>query len=191
MALSLIPEAPHIKRPDLATYNYYNIKSKKFMYNTAFIIDWDDTLLASSYITISGIDLYSERITQKMHDELVQLEDQLIVFLQNIINTKFPIFIITNAEKGWVELSSMKFIPRVHQLITDVKSNIHIMSARSTYRNLCPNDPNRWKKNAMIACVMSRFKYFDEMNLISFGDSECERNAILNCGSICVNAKIK
>jgi len=40
------------------------------------------------------------------------------------------VFIITNAADGWVELSSSRFLPKVHEVI---KSDVRIVSARSKY----------------------------------------------------------
>lgn len=46
------------------------------------------------------------------------------------------VFIITNAAEGWVEMSSARFLPRVHE---EVNSDITIISARTKFERQFPH----------------------------------------------------
>ncbi len=46
-------------------------------------------------------------------------------------------FIITNAAEGWVEMSSQRFLPRVHE---EVLEGITIISARTKFEKQFPHN---------------------------------------------------
>jgi len=72
----------------------------------------DDTLLASTVLCTSGITLQSTKMSKDLKMQFQQLETQVIRLLAKAIESACRIFIITNAECGWVELSAAKFMPR-------------------------------------------------------------------------------
>merc|ERR1711998_149070 len=51
------------------------------------------------------------------------------------------VVIITNAERGWVEMSAARFMPTTQLLL----SELTVVSARSTYEPEFPDDPLNWK----------------------------------------------
>ena len=91
------------------------------------------------------------------------------------------VVIITNAVEGWVEFSAQRFMPRVAPLL----AQICVVSARSTYEPMYPDNPLQWKVAAFEQLVgqTQPMNIVDtEENLmrsvISFGDSTHERDAV-------------
>jgi hypothetical protein len=142
---------------------------------TVIIFDWDDTLLASSFLSSKGYRLDSEKIT--CADTLAGLKEleNSVVQVLNLALTYGAVHIVTNAETGWVQLSAQKFIPGVCPLL----SKINVISARSTYENMFPDAPLKWKFYAFQERLSSVFaESKKEKNIISFGDSHVEREAV-------------
>jgi len=79
---------------------------------------------------------------------------------------------VTNAETGWVQLSAKKFLPGVVSVLDQVK----VLSARSTYETMFPDAPVKWKFCAFQERLFSDNK--SPKNVISFGDSHVEREAV-------------
>merc|ERR1712070_411570 len=51
------------------------------------------------------------------------------------------VIIVTNAEKGWVELTCAKFLPEVFPHLEGIK----VISARSAFEHVQPPSPVQWK----------------------------------------------
>jgi hypothetical protein len=143
---------------------------------TVIIFDWDDTLLASSFLSSKGyrLDSIAERIPE-VDAQLKDLEQSVVSVLTTAISYGH-VNIITNAETGWVQLSAKKFIPAVIPILDKVK----VVSARSTYENSYPENPMQWKLCAFQDKLVKCFTTTNlERNVISFGDSHVEREAVL------------
>jgi len=142
---------------------------------TIIFLDWDDTLLCSSVLSGQGIKLDSD--LEGCPDLLRQL-DELSDFVINVLNIaqKYgEVHIITNGETGWVQLSAQKFVPRVVPYL----EKIRVLSARSTFEQMFPDSPMKWKFHAFqesLAKLYSGPECFK--NVLSFGDSHAEREAI-------------
>ena len=139
------------------------------------IFDWDDTLLCSTFLSSIGYKLD----TQMDHYMIEQLKihEELIIGIFKQAITYGPVFIITNAETGWVELSSEKFIPSIIPMLQQIK----VISARSEYEKQYPNDPFKWKCcaiDSVIGHLLSDITI--NKNIMSFGDSHIERNALFS-----------
>jgi len=143
----------------------------------AIFFDWDDTLLSSSFLWNNGIRLDSE-FDPIHHSELKSNLGELACVVQNVIQkaaTFGTVHIITNAEAGWVERSAEKFLPGVLPLL----SSVEVVSARSTFEAEFPEAPLKWKEHAFD----TRLKTFlskgqSSTNVVSFGDSNVEREAV-------------
>merc|ERR1719181_518468 len=92
------------------------------------------------------------------------------------------VMIVTNGEKGWVELSCSKFVPKVAPLLEGIK----IVSARSAYGHMQPLSPLHWKRMAFrkeIALFFEVPTMLSELdcqkNIASIGDSMQERTALM------------
>ena len=86
------------------------------------------------------------------------------------------VVIITNAEQGWVEYASQRFMPRLLPLLESVR----IVSARSTYERFYPGAPLCWKAAAFAHEANQIFgeERRGPREIISFGDSNEERTAV-------------
>jgi hypothetical protein len=117
------------------------------------IFDWDDTLLASSFLASNGyrldVDMEKRENYEFVKNELKQLET-CVTNLLDIALQRGKVHIITNAETGWVELSAQKFLPSVVPYL----SKVTLISARSTYEVHYPESPVKWKYMAMYDFVV-------------------------------------
>jgi len=140
--------------------------------STVIFVDWDDTLLCSSYLSGAGYRLDSELESSSAIDrELKELESSVIGLLRLAMSFG-EVHIVTNAETGWVQLSAKKFLPGVVPVLDQVK----VLSARSTYETMFPDAPVKWKFCAFQEKLFSDSK--SPKNVISFGDSHVEREAV-------------
>lgn len=143
--------------------------------HTVIIFDWDDTLLASSFLSGKGfrLDTIMEP-SPEIETQLKELELSVINVLTLAIQYG-EVIVITNAETGWVELSAQKFIPGVVPVLNQVK----VMSARSTFEESFPESPIKWKFYAFQEKLQAHFQETKkDKNIISFGDSHVEREAV-------------
>lgn len=139
------------------------------------IFDWDDTLLASSYLTEHKLTLSS----LVFPDEVKQVLDVLARAVMAVLRVAVSlgrVYIVTNGETGWVQLSARHFMPGVEPLLKDVT----VVSARSTYQSAFCNNPQEWKCQAFSSVLGEVFGHCRDglKNVVSFGDSECERTAL-------------
>jgi hypothetical protein len=139
---------------------------------TVIFVDWDDTLLCSSFLSGAGYRLDSVMEgTSTLDKELKDLEASVISLLRLAMSFG-DVHVVTNAETGWVQLSAKKFLPGVVPLLDRVK----VLSARSTYESMFPDSPIKWKYCAFQERLNADSK--SPKNVISFGDSHVEREAI-------------
>lgn len=154
------------------TIDVYTPKRKQ---KTIIFFDWDDTLLCSSLLSGQGFKL--ETVAEPSEEMTKQLKDleQSVINVLTLAMTYGEVQIVTNAETGWVQLSAQKFIPGVVRLL----SKISVLSARSTYEEMCPGEPLKWKFYAFQERLAKTFELQGiERNILSFGDSHVEREAI-------------
>jgi len=142
---------------------------------TIIFLDWDDTLLCSSVLSGNGIKLDSN--LEGATDLLRQLDElsTSVINILNIAQTYGDVHIVTNGETGWVQLSAQKFVPRVVPLL----EKLTILSARSTFENRFPDSPMQWKFHAFQQSLADLYSGSSCIkNVLSFGDSHAEREAI-------------
>jgi len=164
--------------------------------NTVIMFDWDDTLLASSFLSARGyrVDCVESPAVLSDPSDAAQLraQEQCVVALLTLALSYGTVNIVTNAETGWVELSAQKFMPAVLPLL----SRVNVLSARSTFEPAYPEAPLKWKYYAFHerlrsvfgdGCMDARAAEADiaglpagdmKRNIVSFGDSHVEREAI-------------
>jgi len=145
--------------------------------NTVILFDYDDTVLASSFLSGKGYRLDTvDNFDLEVEAGLKELEQSVIAMLT--LAMRFGhVHIVTNAETGWVQLSAQKFIPAVLPLLSKCK----VISARSTYEGLYPEAPVKWKYCAFQEALNGVFGGMESKvakNVISFGDSHVEREAV-------------
>ena len=143
----------------------WNPKRQKPKNNSLIIFDWDDTLLCTTFLSNNNYDFESILKNPNYHDLLFKLEDKVFEILSLGIQ-KGETYIITNAEKNWVEYTSQIFFPS----ILNILPNIKIISAREENKNNFPNEKKMWKINSFIN-AFRKYDYEGIINIISIGDS--------------------
>jgi hypothetical protein len=138
-------------------------------------LDWDDTLFPSSYLASKGYRLESEFVSEEVLRQL-KLVEAWVERLLDYLATKGDVYVITNAETGWVELSSAKFIPD----LADRVKMLDITSARSKYESMFPNSPLKWKFYAFKDKLITDLGPNDNVQVLSLGDSNYEREAAIS-----------
>jgi len=146
--------------------------------NTVVIFDYDDTLLASSFLAGKGfrLDADAPEKSSEIDTGLRELEQSVISVLTQALKLGH-VHIVTNAETGWVQLSAQKFLPA----IVPILQNVRVISARSTFEGLHPDSPLKWKFCAFQEALTSVYGGLETKvakNVISFGDSHVEREAV-------------
>jgi len=135
--------------------------------------DWDDTLLCSSYLSGQGFQLDSDLAgCPEMVRQLKELEGCVVSALGVALELG-PVTVVTNAETGWVEKSAEKFLPGVLPFLSRTK----VVSARSTFESRFPDAPYDWKFHAFQESLAG-FAHCRAKNVLSFGDSHVEREAV-------------
>jgi hypothetical protein len=141
-------------------------KPKPFTSITIF--DWDDTLFATSFLMSNGRNANTKN---NSIDMISKLEKNIFILLEMCIK-KGNVYIITNAEAGWVEQSSKQYYPNLQKLL----SKVTIISARDKYHLFFPADPEFWKIQAFLDITKTIEK--DKVaNIICIGDSHIEIEA--------------
>eukprot|EP00418_Pyrodinium_bahamense_P017111 CAMPEP_0179115790 /NCGR_PEP_ID=MMETSP0796-20121207/54278_1 /TAXON_ID=73915 /ORGANISM="Pyrodinium bahamense, Strain pbaha01" /LENGTH=280 /DNA_ID=CAMNT_0020814045 /DNA_START=75 /DNA_END=917 /DNA_ORIENTATION=- len=146
--------------------------------DTIIIFDWDDTILPSSWMQREGLTLdAASRPTSEQAAQLRALAQRAARTLRSAKRLG-SVVVVTNAERGWIELSCHKFMPSLVPLLESLK----IISARSAYEKLGVTSPVEWKCRAFQSECSSFYKLTTadrKRNVLSLGDSVNERSALI------------
>eukprot|EP00347_Sterkiella_histriomuscorum_P007820 403347439 len=145
------------------------------------ILDWDDTIFPTSHLNPVDETQY-DFLLEKYSKYLIDIESEAIKLINSCLKT-CKVVIITNAKKGWVEFSSSKFMPKLHNLLMN---SVKIVSARVDYEDQYPMDTYKWKQLAfqkLWECKDLQLDKASITNLITFGDSEYEMEAARKFGA--------
>jgi hypothetical protein len=148
------------------------------MEDTILIFDWDDTVLPSTWVQEQGLGLGDESVVTPEQQAILATMSEYAAQTLNAAKRHGKVVLVTNAEHGWIELSCKKFMPDLMPALEDVKR----LSARSTYEHQGVISPFQWKYYAFDSEIKSFFKEFapdQRKNVISFGDSAHEREALI------------
>jgi len=104
-------------------------------------------------------------VTFKTYYRLAEIAASNIILLRKAI-TYGAVVIVTNSEIGWVESTCRRFLPSCVSII----DSLTILSARTTFSEIYAS-PVMWK---IMAFHRLKGSY---TNILSIGDSECERRA--------------
>jgi hypothetical protein len=149
-----------------------NTETKISPQNTLFILDWDDTLFPTSWVTRNNIDIINNSSRDRYVEHFKSLDRALHSFLKNI--SKYgKVIIVTNALKDWVKISSI-IMPQTYHLL----KGINIVSARSLFGEQT-KDVMEWKKRTFQIIIDKEFDNKKLMNIISIGDAEYEHQALV------------
>jgi hypothetical protein len=154
------------------------------MSSNYIIFDYDDTLLASHFISLNNIS-FDKLIPKETLDLFNELSIQVLKLLNKAILCG-EVVIITNAQAGWIEESSKKLMPTVYEFIINKK--IKLISARNEMEKTIP-DPTRWKAIIFQKYFELSYEKKTNINVISFGDNYYDRYALFNLTSNSINLK--
>jgi len=147
---------------------------------TILIFDWDDTILPSAWVQSQGLRLDEEsKVSVSQREELSKVANAASETLRAAKQHGTVVF-VTNAERGWIELSCQKFLPTLYPLLENVK----LLSARTTYETPALSNPQDWKLRAFdseINRIFGQEKMLEperRKNVLSLGDSMHEREAL-------------
>mmetsp|Transcript_28122 Transcript_28122/g.68483 ORF Transcript_28122/g.68483 Transcript_28122/m.68483 type:complete len:248 (-) Transcript_28122:287-1030(-) len=163
------------------------------------IVDWDDTILPSTFVDRYKID-NSKELPLHFQNLLTELSLCADKFLYEA--SKYgEVIIITNSDEGWVKYSAEKYCPS----LLPVVAKYRVVSARTRYEKFYPGQPLCWKAAAFAhevneiyeklkddssscaslegtdvssASSLESLDEEDRRQIISFGDSSEERTAV-------------
>jgi len=165
-----------------------NFDKQPIFDETVIFFDWDDTCLPSTFLSSRGfrLDTPVEHL-EELRGQLCELETSVADMLQSAM-CYGSVHIVTNAERGWVQLSCEKFLPGLVPLI----SRLPVLSARTTYESTFPGAPLKWKFYAFQQRLANSFaEPHKRKNILSLGDSYVEREAIRAVTRGCPNTTCK
>lgn len=166
---------------------------KERVQETLMIFDWDDTVLPSTWIQCQGLRL--DESSEVNSWQRAQLAEAAAITAETLRIAKQhgKVVIVTNAERGWIELSCQKFLPTLYPML----ENIKVLSARTTYEGPARSSALDWKLKAFedeITRIFGTDIVKDpsrKKNVVSFGDSVHEREALLRATSQLPNCQSK
>jgi len=160
---------------------------------TVLIFDWDDTVLPSTWVQCQGLRLdQGSELSAWQREQLVEVATVAAETLRRAKECG-TVVLVTNAERGWIELSCQKFMPTLMPSLENVK----IMSARTTYESEHNASPLDWKLRAFedeIRRVYGSATLVDlerRKNVLSLGDSVHEREALLRATALLPSCRAK
>lgn len=138
---------------------------------TLIILDWDDTLFPTTWITTNEINLKNNMDTDKYRGYFSRIDQDLYNLLYKLLQCGI-VTIVTNALINWIKLSTT-ILPKTSELLNRIK----IISARGEYQSRSSN-PMDWKKFAFESVIQGMTKKIN--NIISVGDADYEYNALIS-----------
>lgn len=151
--------------------------------DTLILIDWDDTLLPSTWLHQQGLTIDKGELSEIHRVELGCAAAEVASTLR-CAKRLGSVVVVTNAEWGWVELSCKRFLPTLWPILEGVK----IRSARSLYEPIVGLSPLLWKRNAFLDELRVFCRQGELLNpkgtkrganVVSLGDSAHERDALI------------
>jgi len=153
------------------------------------LLDWDDTIMPTTYLQRRGIDLTTTEVPEDVASALSAYGEHAANTLRALL-LHGNVVIVTNAEWGWVELTAARFLPAVEPFFRDLEC----ISARSTFEPKGYVTPAEWKEEAFAQVVNLRFGDRRGMPVLSIGDAKHEREAVhrlaLRCGIVPKSVKL-
>jgi len=135
------------------------------------ILDYDDTILASTWLSANNLSLNSTFEEVAHHAEELRVLEACAAKLLSKALELGDVHLVTNAENGWIQLTVDKFLPALKPLLP----HIQVVSARSSYEHHSSN-PREWKVLAFHSLIEKDTA--ECKNIVSLGDSHHERQAL-------------
>jgi len=134
---------------------------------TCIILDWDDTLLCTSYLALHE--------DEDMRPEVVRILQSIEVVVVELLercSRTAPTFIVTSSVSGWIEYSAARFMPGVLPALRKVC----VISARARYEDEFPGQVSKWKEQAFLD-ISRELDAQVASSVLSIGDSPMELDA--------------
>lgn len=151
------------------------------------ILDWDDTLFPTSWIDKAISNPY-------LYQDLQKIEQIVYKLFEKILDYCSIFYIVTNADSGWIEYSSSKYMPLVFNFLLLHQENVKIISARSNNSIMFPDQDYVWKlieiNNILSVLSQDSSLIYLDKQIISIGDSYIEKLATKEVASE-YNLKVK
>ncbi len=154
-----------------------------------FIIDWDDTLFPTNWVTKNNIDLTDTESLNKYKLFFIEL-DNILSNVINSLNKLGNVFIVSNASLTWIK-NCLAILPYTNKLVNAF--GINVISARDSYYNQNSlNNPEKasimeWKITCfqdilinVLNSIAGKFNEKNYLNIISIGDANYEYVALMN-----------
>lgn len=151
----------------------------EFSKNNVIILDWDNTLLPSDWLSMMGFDIntlfqYSLPLLKAIDEcEKVAIAAERLI---RAAQSYGQVIIVTNATAGWVEKTCSVFMPELYSLVM----SLPVISACQLYERIYVN-PNMWKlqtfRREVLETLFKNEPRAPRM-VLSIGDGEAERNAV-------------
>jgi len=142
--------------------------------NTLIILDWDDTMFPTSWVTSNKINVNNTNDIENYKLTFVELDQILYQLLIKCLSLG-KVIIITNASYGWIDISS-NLLPNTRLLL---EKQISIHSARDMYKDKMKLE--QWKNVAFEKEILSYFSSNNNtQNIVSIGDADYEFYALIN-----------
>jgi len=158
---------------------------------TVLIFDWDDTMLPSSWVQEKGLRLDNEVPLPPEHQRELAVLSRHVTETLRLAKQLGTVVLVTNAERGWIELSCQRFLPALGPSLESVK----MLSARSEYERPDLPSPFEWKLRAFGSEIGRNFASdvggCRKKNILSLGDSAHEREAVLRVTACMPNCRTK
>lgn len=160
---------------------------------TLFIFDWDDTVLPSTWVQSQGLRLDPSCQPSVWQRKVLTEVAAAAARTLELAKRHGTVVLVTNAERGWIELSCLKFLPALSPLLETVK----LVSARSAYEGPLCSSPLEWKLRAFDHEITRHFGIAVALdprrrkNVLSLGDSVHEREALLRAATSLPNCRSK
>lgn len=160
---------------------------------TVLIFDWDDTVLPSTWVQCQGLRLdEGSELSKWQRGQLTEVANAAAETLR-MAKQLGTVVLVTNAERGWIELSCQKFMPTLYPSLENVK----VLSARTTYESPELASPLDWKLRAFESEIQRIYgpetlpSPERRKNVLSLGDSVHEREALLRATAPLPNCRSK
>jgi hypothetical protein len=187
---------PTLKRHD--SQGNFNLKS-----NTVLVLDWDDTIFPTTFVRKDcGLDwrypmekqVRAGPALEDLKARLETLSDKVTAFLELACSLAYVV-IVTLAKNPWVHNSSGNFMPRLRDLINEKQLKIIYARDKITQQAKQAYFANAFKTSQdeaefwMKAKARAMEQEFESVhnalriswkNIISFGDSDFERVALVH-----------
>ena len=156
-----------------------------FRSDQAIVIDWDDTILPTSFVrgnfrVENSYENNLKSVLELCPDEWKEFDSFVSKFLLELSRTSI-LYVISNAEIIWIKLSSSILMPSTNQIIGQIERERRLISAKEFYfraKQIPYQVENIEKtifdwKSYTFGHVLSSYNM-----IISLGDSDFERTAL-------------